>query len=84
MGAFYPSCPGRDNLRAAARRCNLGDHQVDVVPGQARLAERAEGAVAGCIYGMRQRLGVAAAAARRPVSPCPFRGRRRAPFKVLD
>jgi hypothetical protein len=48
MGAFYPFLFGGDNLRAAARRCGLGDHQVDVVPGQARLAERAGGAVAGC------------------------------------
>jgi len=28
-------------LRAVARRCGLGGHRVDVVPGQARLAERA-------------------------------------------
>jgi ABC-type multidrug transport system ATPase subunit len=60
---------GWDNLRAVARRCGLGNHGVDVVLGQAGLAERAGEAVAGCNYGMRQRLGVAAAAAFRPVSP---------------
>jgi ABC-type multidrug transport system ATPase subunit len=36
--AFYPFLSGRDNLRAVARRCGLGDHRVDVVLGQAGLA----------------------------------------------
>jgi hypothetical protein len=84
MDAFYPFLSGWDNLRAVARRCGLGDHRVDVVLGQAGLAERAGDAVAGCSYGMRQRLGVAAAAAFWAVSPCPVCGRRRAPFEVLD
>jgi len=70
MGAFYAFLSGRDNLHAVARRCGLGDQRVDVVLGQAGLAERAEDAVAGYSYGMRQRLGMAAAAALRPVSPC--------------
>jgi hypothetical protein len=48
----------------------LGDHRVDVVLGQAGLAGRAGDALAGCSYGVRQRLGVAAAAAPRPVSAC--------------
>jgi hypothetical protein len=33
MGAFYPFLSGRDNLRALARQCGLGDHRVDVVLG---------------------------------------------------
>ena len=36
--AFYPFLSGRDNLRAVARRCGLGDHRVDVMLGQAGLA----------------------------------------------
>ena len=55
--AFYPFLSGRDNLRAAARRCGIGDRRVDVVLGQVGLAERAGDAVAGYSYGMRQRLG---------------------------
>jgi ABC-type multidrug transport system ATPase subunit len=70
MGAFYPFLYGRDNLRAVARRCGLGDRRVEMVIGQTGLAERAEDAVADYSYGMRQRLGVAAAAALRLVSPC--------------
>src|SRR5689334_17080177 len=38
---FYPFLSGRENLRAVARQCGLGDHRVDVVLGQAGLAERA-------------------------------------------
>ena len=71
-GAFYPFLSGRDSLRAVARPCGLGDHRAEVVLGQAGLAERAGDAVASYSYGMRQRLGVAAAAALRPVSACPF------------
>jgi hypothetical protein len=37
---FYPFLSGRENLRAVARQCGLGDHRVDVVLGQAGLAER--------------------------------------------
>jgi len=55
--AFYPFLSGRDNLRAAARWCGIGDRRVDVVLGQVGLAERAGDAVAGYSYGMRQRLG---------------------------
>ena len=84
MGAFCPFVSGRDNLRGMARRCDLGDHRVDVVLGQAGLAERAGDAVAGYSHAMRQRLGVAAGADFQPVSRCPLRGRRRAPFKMLD
>jgi len=46
----------------------LGDHRVEVVLGQAGLAERAGDALVGYSYGMRQRLGGAAAAG----SPCPL------------
>jgi ABC-2 type transport system ATP-binding protein len=64
--AFYPFLSGRDNLRALARRCRIADAQVDVVLGQAGLAERAGDAVACYSYGMRQRLGVAAAILKDP------------------
>jgi len=64
--AFYPFLSGRDNLRAVARRCGIGDRRVDVVLGQAGLAERAGDTVAGYSYGMRQRLGVAAAILKNP------------------
>ncbi|MGH3232839.1 MAG: ABC transporter ATP-binding protein, partial [Streptosporangiaceae bacterium] len=64
--AFYPFLSGRDNLRAVARRCGIGDRRVDVVLGQAGLAGRAGDAVAGYSYGMRQRLGVAAAILKDP------------------
>jgi ABC-2 type transport system ATP-binding protein len=64
--AFYPFLSGRDNLRAVARRCGIADRRVDVVLGQAGLAERAGDAVAGYSYGMRQRLGVAAAILKDP------------------
>ena len=72
--AFYPVLSGRDNLRAVARRCGLGDHRVDVVLGQAGLAERAGDAVAGYSCGMRQRLGVAAAALSGPFHLVLFEG----------
>jgi ABC-2 type transport system ATP-binding protein len=64
--AFYPFLSGRDNLRAVARRCRIADGRVEVVLGQAGLAERAGDAVAGYSYGMRQRLGVAAAILKDP------------------
>jgi ABC-2 type transport system ATP-binding protein len=64
--AFYPFLSGRDNLRAVARRCRIADRRVEVVLGQAGLAERAGDAVAGYSYGMRQRLGVAAAILKDP------------------
>ena len=64
--AFYPFLSGRDNLRAVARRCGIGDGRVDAVLGQAGLAERAGDEVAGYSYGMRQRLGVAAAMLKDP------------------
>lgn len=53
--AFYPFLSGRDNLRAVARPCGIGDDRVYVVLGQAGLLERAGNAVSGYSYGMRQR-----------------------------
>jgi ABC-type multidrug transport system ATPase subunit len=64
--AFYPSLSGRDNLRAIARRCRVGDSRVDEVLGQAGLAARARDTVGSYSYGMRQRLGVAAAILKDP------------------
>jgi ABC-2 type transport system ATP-binding protein len=64
--AFYPFLSGRDNLRASARRAGVSDSRVGVVLDQAGLAARAGDAVAGYSYGMRQRLGVAAALLKDP------------------
>jgi ABC-type multidrug transport system ATPase subunit len=64
--AFYPFLSGRDNLRVAARRCGVADARVDTVLGQVSLAARAGDPVAAYSYGMRQRLGVAAAILKDP------------------
>jgi hypothetical protein len=64
MGAFNPFLSGRDNQRAVALRCGLGDHRVDIVLGHAGLAERAGDAVAGYSYGMRQQPDGSSAAGR--------------------
>jgi ABC-2 type transport system ATP-binding protein len=64
--AFYPFLSGRDNLRAAARRCRVGDRRVEAALERVGLAERAADKVAGYSLGMRQRLGVAAALLKDP------------------
>ncbi len=64
--AFYPFLSGRDNVRAAARRCAVADARVDAVLGLAGLTERADDAVAGYSFGMQQRLGVAVALLKDP------------------
>jgi len=64
--AFYPFLSGRDNVRAAARRCGIGDSRVDVVIDQAGLTARAADAVGGYSFGMQQRLGVAVALLKDP------------------
>jgi len=64
--AFYPFLSGRDNLRAAARRCRVGDRQAEAVLARVGLAERAADKVAGYSQGMRQRLGVAVALLKDP------------------
>jgi ABC-2 type transport system ATP-binding protein len=64
--AFYPFLSGRDNLRAAARRCSLTDARVDAVLEATRLTPRARDRVSGYSTGMRQRLAVAAALLKDP------------------
>jgi ABC-2 type transport system ATP-binding protein len=64
--AFYPFLSGRDNLRAAARRCRVPDARVETVLGVAGLAARAGDRVSGYSLGMRQRLAVAAALLKNP------------------
>jgi ABC-type multidrug transport system ATPase subunit len=64
--AFYPFLSGRDNLRAAARRCRVPDPRVETVLGVAGLAARAGDRVSGYSLGMRQRLAVAAALLKNP------------------
>jgi ABC-type multidrug transport system ATPase subunit len=64
--AFYPFLSGRDNLRAAARRCRVPDGRVDAVLERAGLQARAGDRVAGYSQGMKQRLGVAMALLKDP------------------
>ena len=64
--AFYPFLSGRDNLRAAARRCRVPDARVETVLGVAGLTARAGDRVSGYSLGMRQRLAVAAALLKNP------------------
>jgi ABC-type multidrug transport system ATPase subunit len=64
--AFYPFLSGRDNLRAAARRCRVPDARVETVLDGAGLTARAGARVSGYSLGMRQRLAVAAALLKNP------------------
>jgi ABC-2 type transport system ATP-binding protein len=64
--AFYPFLSGRDNLRAAARRCQVKDARVDAVLDVAGLSVRAGDRVSAYSLGMRQRLAVAAAMLKDP------------------
>jgi ABC-2 type transport system ATP-binding protein len=64
--SFYPFLSGRDNVRAAARRCGVGDDRAEVVLGLAGLTARAQDAVAGYSFGMQQRLAVAVALLKDP------------------
>jgi ABC-type multidrug transport system ATPase subunit len=64
--AFYPFLSGRDNLRAAARRCQVKDTRVDAVLAVAGLTARAGDRVSAYSLGMRQRLAVAAAILKDP------------------
>jgi ABC-type multidrug transport system ATPase subunit len=64
--AFHPFLSGRDNLRAAARRCQVKDARVDAVLDVAGLTARAGDRVSAYSLGMRQRLAVAAAILKDP------------------
>ncbi len=64
--AFYPFLSGRDNLRAAARRCQVPDARVAAVLETAGLTARAGDRVSGYSLGMKQRLAVAAALLKDP------------------
>lgn len=64
--AFHPFLSGRNNLRAAARRCRVADRRVDEVLELVSLTARAGDAFAGYSLGMKQRLGVAAALLKDP------------------
>jgi ABC-2 type transport system ATP-binding protein len=64
--AFYPFLSGRDNLRAAARRCKVKDARVDAVLDVAGLTARAGDRVSAYSLGMTQRLAVAAAMLKDP------------------
>jgi ABC-type multidrug transport system ATPase subunit len=64
--AFYPFLSGRDNLRAAARRCQVPDARVEAVLDVAGLTARAGDRVSAYSLGMRQRLAVAMALLKDP------------------
>lgn len=64
--AFYPFLSGRDNLRAAARRCQVPNARVEAVLDIAGLVARAGDRVSAYSLGMRQRLAVAAALLKDP------------------
>jgi ABC-type multidrug transport system ATPase subunit len=64
--AFYPFLSGRDNLRAVARRSGVDDARVDVALWEVAMTERASDPVSAYSFGMRQRLGVAAALLKDP------------------
>ncbi len=65
---FYPYLTGRANLRMLATLDHLGagDARVQEVLDVVELRDRAEEKVGAYSYGMRQRLGVAAALLREP------------------
>ena len=64
--AFYPFLSGRDNLRAAARRCRVPDVRVEAVLEIAGLMAWAGDRVSAYSLGMRQRLAMAAALLKDP------------------
>ncbi len=64
--AFHPFLSGRNNLRAAARRCRVPDRRVDEVLELVSLTARGGDAFSGYSLGMKQRLGVAAALLKDP------------------
>ena len=64
--AFYPFLSGRDNLRAAARRSGVADWRVDAVLERVSLTARAGDLFRTYSFGMKQRLGMAAALLKDP------------------
>jgi ABC-2 type transport system ATP-binding protein len=63
---FSPDLSGRRNLQLLARTAGLAKGRADEVLDQVGLAGRARGRVRGYSYGMRQRLGIAAALLKQP------------------
>lgn len=63
---FSPDLSGRRNLQLLARTAGLPKARADEVLDQVGLADRARGRVGGYSYGMRQRLGIAAALVKQP------------------
>jgi ABC-2 type transport system ATP-binding protein len=64
--AYYPYMSGRDNLRAIARYTGVETARIDAVLTTVGLLERADDKVKAYSFGMRQRLGVAAALLKDP------------------
>jgi ABC-2 type transport system ATP-binding protein len=63
---FYPYLSGRDNLDVLARLAGVDGARVDAALDTVGLVDRAGDRVKGYSYGMRQRLGVAAALLKDP------------------
>ena len=63
---FSPDLSGRRNLQLLARTVDLPRARVDEVLEEVGLTERARGRYRGYSYGMKQRLGVAAALLKAP------------------
>ncbi|CAN5891009.1 ABC transporter ATP-binding protein [soil metagenome] len=64
--AYYPYMSGRDNLRAIARYTGVDTARIGAVLTTVGLLERADDKVKSYSFGMRQRLGVAAALLKDP------------------
>jgi ABC-type multidrug transport system ATPase subunit len=63
---FSPDLSGRRNLQLLARTIGLPKGRVDEVLEEVGLTDRAKGRYRGYSYGMKQRLGVAAALLKKP------------------
>ena len=75
--AFYPQLSGRDNLKALARLGQLPLAAVDPVLERSGLPARAGDKYRSYSLGMKQRLGIAAATARRARAADPRRADQR-------
>jgi ABC-2 type transport system ATP-binding protein len=64
--ASYPGLSGRQNLRVHARLGGIPSARIDEVLDMVELTDRADDRVSRYSFGMRQRLGIAAALLPRP------------------
>ncbi len=64
--SFHPRFSGRENLRLLGQLNGMGNHDVDAALGRLGLQERSNDRVSTYSFGMRQRLGIAAALLKDP------------------